>query len=48
MSAATMAAMLPLNALAMFVAFTKFMKMFDPAKLQAQARHARRIKKAFH
>ena len=48
MTAATMAAMLPVNALGMFVMFTKLLKMFDPGRVKADARHAQRIKKAFY
>ena len=47
MTAAIMAAMIPLHAVAMFVAFTKLANMFDPAKIKAKGRHQQRMKKIF-
>jgi hypothetical protein len=43
-AAATMAALIPLKALAMFTAYTKFATLFDLDKVQVQVRDAQRIK----
>ncbi|CAF1393869.1 unnamed protein product, partial [Adineta steineri] len=45
MSAVTMAAMVPIQALVMYAAFTKFSNMFNPLKKKAQLRHAQRMRK---
>jgi hypothetical protein len=47
MTAATMAAMIPIQALAMFVAFTKFSDMFNPIKINAKLRHRKRMKRIY-
>ncbi|CAF1445970.1 unnamed protein product [Adineta steineri] len=45
MSAVTMAAMVPIQALVMYAAFTKFSNIFNPLKKKAQLRHAQRMRK---
>ncbi|CAF4268067.1 unnamed protein product, partial [Adineta steineri] len=44
MSAVTMVAFMPVHALAMYAAFTKFSNMFKPANTAARARHQQRMK----
>ncbi|CAF1566992.1 unnamed protein product, partial [Adineta steineri] len=44
MSAVTMIAFMPLQALAMYAAFTKFTNMFKPTNIAAKARHQQRMK----
>ena len=38
-------AMVPVHAFGMFAAYTKFAKMFNPAKVAAQMRHKQRVKR---
>ncbi|CAF3771940.1 unnamed protein product [Rotaria sordida] len=45
MNVATMAAIMPLQAIGMFIVFTKFYNMFNPLRIEVQLRHKRRIKK---
>ena len=47
MTAATMAGILPIKVIGMFVALTKFIKLFDPARVQTQARRTDRTKRLF-
>ncbi|CAF3953076.1 unnamed protein product [Adineta steineri] len=44
MSAVMMGAMVPIQALVMYAAFTKFHNMFNPLKKKAQLRHAQRLR----
>ncbi|CAF1122378.1 unnamed protein product [Adineta steineri] len=44
MSAVTMVAFMPVHALAMYAAFTKFSNMFKPSNTAAKARHQQRMK----
>ncbi|CAF0833692.1 unnamed protein product [Adineta steineri] len=44
MSAITMIAFMPVHALAMYAAFTKFTNMFKPSNTAAKARHQQRMK----
>ncbi|CAF1061879.1 unnamed protein product [Adineta steineri] len=44
MSAVTMAVMVPIQALVMYAAFTKFSNMFNPLKKKALQRHAQRMR----
>ncbi|CAF0809855.1 unnamed protein product [Adineta steineri] len=44
MSAVMMAAMVPIQALVMYAAFTKFSNMFNPLHKKAQLRHAQRMR----
>ncbi|CAF3865202.1 unnamed protein product [Adineta steineri] len=44
MSAVMMAAVVPIQALVMYAAFTKFSNMFNPLKKKAQLRHAQRLR----
>ncbi|CAF3378674.1 unnamed protein product, partial [Rotaria sp. Silwood2] len=45
MNVVSMFAMISMQAIGMFVAFSKFATMFNPSKVQAQLRYAQRIKK---
>ncbi|CAF0772856.1 unnamed protein product [Adineta steineri] len=45
MSAVMMGVMVPIQALVMYAAFTKFSNIFNPLKKKAQLRHAQRMRK---
>jgi hypothetical protein len=45
MTIVTMGVMGFIQALAMYVAFTKFSNMFQPSKIQTKIRHKQRIKR---
>ncbi|CAF3935655.1 unnamed protein product, partial [Rotaria sordida] len=45
MNTVSMLAMVPVQAIGMFVCFSKFATMFDPSKIQAKKRYAQRLKK---
>ena len=48
MTAAMTLGLLPLKAIGMFVAFTKFISMLDPARIEAQKRQNKRVKTLYH
>ncbi len=45
MTAITMLVLMPIQAAAMYAAFTKFTNMFLPANIEANKRHKRRMKR---
>ncbi|CAF0743597.1 unnamed protein product [Adineta steineri] len=47
MSAVLMVAFMPIHALAMYAAFTKFSNMFNPSNIAAKKRHQQRMKNIF-
>jgi len=45
MTAITMLVLMPIQAAAMYAAFTKFTNMFKPSNIEAKKRHHQRMKR---